>query len=218
MYTDLAGKTALITGAGKRTGIGYAIARKLAGFKTHIVIADLGMNDDSKSDVKTGKRDEMLDIADELKKEFGIETLAVNLDVSRTDSIEDMAKTVKDKFDNIHILCNNAGASFGVPNAVHNYEEEAWLKTIDVNLHGVFRVSKAIVPMMTGTGGSIINTASRAGKVPPLFNGAYAAAKAGVIMMLKRSFLEQPQKNRKKQCVKRFLWDVLGPLKKWPTL
>ncbi|MBW2219285.1 MAG: SDR family oxidoreductase [Deltaproteobacteria bacterium] len=185
MYTDLAGKTALITGAGKRTGIGYAIARKLAGFKTHIIIADLGMDGDSKSDVKTGTRDEMLDIADELKKEFGIETLAVNLDVSRTDSIEDMAKTVKDKFDNIHILCNNAGASFGVPNAVHNYEEEAWLKTIDVNLHGVFRVSKAIVPMMTGTGGSIINTASRAGKVPPLFNGAYAAAKAGVIMMTK---------------------------------
>ncbi|MBW1893820.1 MAG: SDR family NAD(P)-dependent oxidoreductase, partial [Deltaproteobacteria bacterium] len=127
MYTDLAGKTALITGAGKRTGIGYAIARKLAGFKTHIIIADLGMDGDSKSDVKTGTRDEMLDIADELKKEFGIETLAVNLDVSRTDSIEDMAKTVKDKFDNIHILCNNAGASFGVPNAVHNYEEEAWL-------------------------------------------------------------------------------------------
>ena len=56
---------------------------------------------------------------------------------------------------------------------------------MDVNLHGVFRVSKAIVPLMQENGGCIINTASRAGKVPPLFNGAYAVAKAGVIMLTK---------------------------------
>ncbi|MBU0544943.1 MAG: SDR family oxidoreductase, partial [Proteobacteria bacterium] len=81
--------------------------------------------------------------------------------------------------------CNNAGASFGVPNAVHTYDEDAWMKTIDVNLHGVFRVSRAILPMMFGRQASIINTASRAGKVPPIFNGAYAVAKAGVIMLTK---------------------------------
>jgi NAD(P)-dependent dehydrogenase (short-subunit alcohol dehydrogenase family) len=59
------------------------------------------------------------------------------------------------------------------------------MKTIEVNLHGVFRVSRAVIPMMLGSGGSIINTASRAGKKPPLFNGAYAVAKAGVIMLTK---------------------------------
>jgi len=185
MYTDLAGKTALVTGAGKRSGIGYAIARKLAGCKANVVVADLGMNTGPESDVKTGTQDEMLDIADELKKEFSIETLAVNLDVTDSDSVSKMADAIKEKFDNIHILCNNAGASFGVPSATHTYEEDAWMRTIDVNLHGVFRVTKEVVPMMTGVGGSIINTASRAGKVPALFNGAYAAAKAGVIMMTK---------------------------------
>jgi 3-oxoacyl-[acyl-carrier protein] reductase len=185
MYTDLAGKTALVTGAGKRTGIGYAIARKLAESKANVVIADLGNNIGPESDVKTGTQDEMVEIADELKNEFNVETLAVNLDVTDSGSVSKMADAIKEKFDNIHILCNNAGASFGVPSATHTYEENAWMRTIDVNLHGVFRVTKEVVPMMTGGGGSIINTASRAGKVPALFNGAYAAAKAGVIMMTK---------------------------------
>jgi NAD(P)-dependent dehydrogenase (short-subunit alcohol dehydrogenase family) len=57
------------------------------------------------------------------------------------------------------------------------------MKTIDVNLHGVFRVSKALVPLMTDGGGCVVNVASRAAKVPPLFNGAYAVAKAGVVML-----------------------------------
>ncbi len=53
---------------------------------------------------------------------------------------------------------------------------------MDVNLHGTFRVSKALAPLMTGRKASIINTASRAGKFPAMFNGAYAVAKAGVVM------------------------------------
>jgi NAD(P)-dependent dehydrogenase (short-subunit alcohol dehydrogenase family) len=52
------------------------------------------------------------------------------------------------------------GAVFGVPNAVHTYDEEAWLKTIDVNLHGVFRVSKTVVPLMTDGGGCQFNRRS----------------------------------------------------------
>jgi NAD(P)-dependent dehydrogenase (short-subunit alcohol dehydrogenase family) len=96
-----------------------------------------------------------------------------------------MVERIKTEFRHLDILCNNAGAVFGVPNAVHTYNDDDWLKTIDVNLHGVFRVSKAIVPLMMENGGSIVNMASRAAKVPPLFNGAYAVAKAGVIMFTK---------------------------------
>ena len=48
-----------------------------------------------------------------------------------------------------------------------------------------FPVSKAVIPLMMDTGGSVINIASRAAKVPPLFNGAYAVAKAGVVMLTK---------------------------------
>jgi len=184
MYADLNDKIALVTGAGKKTGIGYAICEKLASCGCHIIIADLdgGGHD---SDVKTGSAAEMQQIAEDLQTAYGIQTLQVNLDVTDSRVVQKMAETVQKRFGRVDILCNNAGASFGVPNGIHTYDETAWMKTVDVNLHGVFRVSQAIVPLMQASGGSIINTASRAGKVPPLFNGAYAVSKAGVIMMTK---------------------------------
>ncbi len=185
MYEDLKGKTALVSGAGKRSGIGYAISRKLASCGMNIIIADLGDIPAEEQPIKTGTENEMADIADELSKTWGIDAMAVNVDVSSSESIRGMLDEVETRHDHIDVLCNNAGASFGVPNAVHTYDEDAWMKTIDVNLHGVFRMTQAVMPMMMGEPGTIINTASRAGKVPPLFNGAYAVAKAGVIMLTK---------------------------------
>lgn len=185
MYNDLKGKTALITGAGKKTGIGYAIARSLAGSGCNIIIADLGKPGTQGDPVKTGTWEEMSELAKILENEFSVRTLPVYLDVTDKESIKAMADTVKGSFGNLDILCNNAGASFGVPNAVHTYDEDAWMRTIDINLHSVFRITRAVLPMMFGRQASIINTASRAGKVPPIFNGAYAVAKAGVIMLTK---------------------------------
>lgn len=185
MYEDLKDKTALVTGSGKRSGIGYAISRKLASCGMNVIIADLGDIAVRDLQIKTGTRNEMADIADELSRTWGIDAMAVNVDVSSNESIRKMLDIVEVRHDHIHVLCNNAGASFGVPNAVHTYDEEAWMKTMDVNLHGVFRMTRAVMPMMMGEPGAIINTASRAGKVPPLFNGAYAVAKAGVIMLTK---------------------------------
>ncbi|MGM0427143.1 MAG: SDR family NAD(P)-dependent oxidoreductase [Thermodesulfobacteriota bacterium] len=193
MYPDLEGKIALVTGAGKRSGIGYAIARTLAASGAQVIIADLGRfspaedgGADGKTDpIKTGSTAEMEQIAAEVADEFSVSTMAVSVDVTDNGTVSRMIEAVKGRFDCIDILCNNAGASFGVPNAVHTYDESAWMKTIDVNLHSVFRISRAVLPLMMGRKGSIINTASRAGKVPPLFNGAYAVAKAGVIMLTK---------------------------------
>ena len=185
MENMLNGKTAVVTGSGKRSGIGYAVARKLAAEGADVVIADLGVSTDPELVVKTGDESEMADIANEIARTYGAETMAVNLDVTKPDSIARMVKTIAERFGKIHIIVNNAGASFGVPNAVHTYDETAWMKTIDVNLHGVFRVSRGLLPLMILEGGVIINTASRAGKVPASFNGAYAVAKAGVIMLTK---------------------------------
>jgi len=185
MYADLSGKTALVTGSGKRTGIGYAIVRSLASCGAHVVVADLGREGKGDDLVKTGTQDEMTDIAEEITGDFSVTALAVNVDVTDNDAIGRMVEKIEERFDHIDVLCNNAGATFGVPNVVHTYDESAWMKTIDVNLHSVFRVCRAVLPMMMERGGSVINTASRAGKVPPLFNGAYAVAKAGVIMLTK---------------------------------
>ena len=181
MYEDLKGNTALVTGAGKETGIGYAVARKLAENGVNLVIADLVKNEDNGHD----SREKMVALAEDLARQFDVRAVFVPVDVTCNTSIKQMVDTVTSGFGHVQVLCNNAGMVLGVPSAIHTYDEDAWMKTLDVNLHGVFRVSKAIVPLMLGTGGTIINIASRAAKVPPLFNGAYAVAKAGVVMLTK---------------------------------
>jgi NAD(P)-dependent dehydrogenase (short-subunit alcohol dehydrogenase family) len=185
MTFDLKGGTAVVTGSGKKSGIGYGIVRKLAACGANVVIADLIGKETRQNDPAADNMDDMTALARDLEKEFKIKALPAELDVTLSDSIARMADEVQKKFGHINILCNNAGTVFGVPNAIHTYDEGAWLKTIDVNLNGAFRVSKALVPLMMDSGGCIVNVASRAAKVPPLFNGAYAVAKAGVIMLTK---------------------------------
>ena len=186
MYQDLRGQTALVTGAGKKSGIGYAIAEKLAQSGANVVLADFIPGEEEKNPLLvTGNRKEMTTLAESLARQYGNKALFVEMDVTSTASVEKMAEEVKAQFEHVQVLCNNAGTVLGVPNAVHTYDENAWMRTIDVNLHGVYRVSKAIVPLMMDTGGAVINMASRAAKVPPLFNGAYAVAKAGVVMLTK---------------------------------
>ena len=189
MYKDLGGKNALITGAGKEAGIGYAIATKLAASGVNIALADLAKAEEN-DPLLTSDKAQLARLAKTLGEKYKVRTVALDLDVTRPDSVKNMAAILADTFGTIHVLCNNAGTVFGVPNTIHAYDENAWLKTIDVNLHGVFRVSKAVVPLMLAKGGSIINAASQAAKKPPLFNGAYAAAKAGVLMMTKVMAME----------------------------
>ena len=185
MHEDLKGKTALITGAGKKTGIGYAVAERMASLGCHIVIADLGRPPELANPVRTGTIEEMNTIAAELGKRFGGTVTTVDVDVTSPPSVGRMAEILRERCGHVHILVNNAGASFGVPADILSYDEAAWIRTVDVCLFSVFRVSRAVLPLMLGEPGAIINTASRAGKVAPLFNSAYAAAKAGVIMLTK---------------------------------
>ena len=185
MYADLSGKTALVTGTGKKAGIGYAIVSKLAKSGANVILTDVVKNDDASHPLLTCSRDNVAAFATDLSNEFGIKAAFIDADVTSTRSIRKMLDEVKTQFKTVDILCNNAGTVLGVPNAIHTYDEIAWMKTFDVNLHGVFRMSQAIVPLMLCSGGSIINIASRAAKVPPLFNGAYAVSKAAVVMLTK---------------------------------
>jgi len=155
MYPDLIGKTALVTGAGKKSGIGYAIALKLADSGANVVIADLVKKDDQNQPLVSGNREEMIDLSDELSRRFDVKAAFVAVDVTSNASIKQMADEVKSQFDSVQILCNNAGTVLGVPSAIHTYDDDAWLKTLDVNLNGVFRVSKAVMPLMMNTGGSV---------------------------------------------------------------
>ena len=72
MYPDLKDKVALVTGSGKKNGIGYAVAEKLAAGGTHVIIADMGRNPGAGGPVKTGSRSEMEDSAATLKERFDV--------------------------------------------------------------------------------------------------------------------------------------------------
>ena len=183
METGLKGKTALVTGAGKEDGIGFGIAECLASEGMNVVLADLPVKQEHIG-LSTGSMEESSRLAELLAGRYGVRALAVALDVSDMDSCMNMAAEVKKQFPVLHVLCNNAGVTLGAGQPMHMYDEKTWLKAIDVNLSGMFRVSKALIPLMT-QGGSIINTASRAGKVPPPYNGVYAVSKAAVIMFTK---------------------------------
>ena len=86
MDQDLKGKTALITGAGKATGIGYAIAKKLAQNGTHVILADL-TKPVNHNPLISGSKAELLKLAQDLAQEHAVRTLAVSLDVTSSDSV-----------------------------------------------------------------------------------------------------------------------------------
>ena len=185
MFEDIKGKTGLITGAGKRTGIGYGIARRLAEAGANVVLSDLTGPPQEQGFIQYGNLDGMQSIAAELADEFGVQTLFQEMDVTRAESVQACMEGILKTFGSLHFVFNNAGTVFGAAQPIHEYDEGAWIKTFDVNIHGAFRVLKAAVPLMKESGGAIVNMASKAGKSPAPGNGAYGASKAALIMMTK---------------------------------
>lgn len=185
MYEDLKGKTALVTGAGKRSGIGFAIIEKLAACGADVVIADRVAPPDAGGAITFGDMAEMSALAANVEKTYRVRALALDLDITSAESIRAAMVQIRQALGRIDVLVNNAGTAAGAPNPIMSYDEGAWLKTMDVNLHGTFRMSRAAVPLMAGRPGSVINIASRAGKAPVAMNGAYSVSKAGVIMLTK---------------------------------
>ena len=113
MYLDLKGKTALVTGSGKKSGIGYAIAQKLADSGANVIIADMVKKDDGSQPLVSGNREEMIALTEELARRFDVKTAFVAVDVSKNSSIRQMADEVRSQFESVQILCNNAGTVLG---------------------------------------------------------------------------------------------------------
>jgi meso-butanediol dehydrogenase/(S,S)-butanediol dehydrogenase/diacetyl reductase len=156
-------KIALVTGGGR--GIGEAICRRLAEEGADVVVADINQ-----------------DIAAETAKKVeaaGRRSLAVKVDVTKSKDVDEMVSATMDKFGRIDILVNNAGVLTVKP--VVELDEEEWDKVIDVNLKGVFLVSKAVAKiMMNQRDGKIICIASAAAKRGLDLFAHYSASKGGV--------------------------------------
>lgn len=173
----LAGKTAIITGAGKavlsdgRCGsIGYGIATAYAKEGANLVI--------------TGRNVQKLENAKaELEEKYGIKVLAVQADVhAGADNeavVQNVVKQAVDTFGDIHVLINNAQASAsGVTLADHTTEQ--FDLAMYSGLYATFYYMKACYPYLAKTKGSVINFASGAGLFGNYGQCAYAAAKEGV--------------------------------------
>jgi NAD(P)-dependent dehydrogenase (short-subunit alcohol dehydrogenase family) len=186
---SFSGKTAVVTGAGKKTGIGYGIARHLAAAGANVIMTDLAQSPPGVA-IQCGNLDQLTDAAASLASEFGVRVLPLEMDVGRTESVAAAAAEMKEQMGAVDFVFNNAGVVFGAPRAVHEYDEEAWMATVNVNLHGAFRVVKAVAPLMTRRPAAIVNVASKAGKSPAPLNGAYSVSKAAMIMMTRVMALE----------------------------
>jgi len=187
---ELEGRVAVVTGAGSREGIGFAVARALAREGAAVVLADLCQELDVPGYYRLPTWQGLQASVEELKSS-GAEALAVRLDVTDKGSVDDMVRFVVGEMGGIHILVNNAGGAPG-PGPLHLMEEDSWRRTLEINLHGTFLVSRAVVNQMLaqGKGGVLVNVSSKAGKVPRAFAGAYCVAKAAVIMLTRVQALE----------------------------
>jgi NAD(P)-dependent dehydrogenase (short-subunit alcohol dehydrogenase family) len=166
---SLEGKTALITGGAR--GLGKAMAEALAQVGSNIVIADMEAASAEKA-------------ADELAS-FGTKTLGLEVDVTNEAQVHKAIDRVVSDFKELNIVINNAGICQKIK--VENQSLEDWKKTMDVNVNGVFLISKyAGKQMKAQGGGSIINIASMSSFIANTeAQCAYNASKAAVAMMTK---------------------------------
>jgi NAD(P)-dependent dehydrogenase (short-subunit alcohol dehydrogenase family) len=163
----LAGKVAIVTGAGARkNSIGEAYAKGLASAGASIVVADL--------DVAGAER-----VAYEIS-ESGHSAIGVHVDITDPASTATMAKAAKSKFGGVDILVNNAALMVEIERVkTIDLSLEVWNRVINVNLTGALNCCQAVVPMMRERGGGKIVNQVSGGAFPP--SGVYGISKLGLV-------------------------------------
>ncbi len=164
--TDIAGKTAFVTGGA--SGIGLGISKALIKRGANVIIADI--------------RDDHLQAA-EAEINNPEKLLTVKLDVTDRKQYAQVIEEAQSRFGNIHILVNNAGVAVVGPVELASYADWDW--TMNVNLGGVVNGMVTLLPHMLahGEGGHIVSTASMSGLVPHPGAVIYTTTKAAVIGM-----------------------------------
>ena len=171
----LKGKTALVTGS--TSGIGQAIAKRLAEDGANVVINGFG----DKAEIEA--------FADDLAKTCGVQVLYSPADMSKPAQIREMMDMAADKLGGVDVLVNNAGIQHVSP--VEDFPEDKWDAIIAINMSSAFHTTKAAVPGMREQGwGRIINIASVHSLVASPYKSAYVTAKHGVTGLTKTVALE----------------------------
>lgn len=174
----LDGKVAIITGAAR--GQGRAMASLLASHGASVAICDIGAKALATVDYPMSGNDDLANASAEIAASGG-QVLHQTCDVRSQEQIDAFVAATVARFGRIDILVNNAGILSG-NQPVHTLSDEQWTTMIDINLTGVFRFSRAVVPhLIAAGGGRLINIASAASLVGAPGFGHYAAAKHGVV-------------------------------------
>ena len=177
MQVDLEGKVAMITGAAQ--GIGKSIAYKLAQNSATVILNDI---DDSRLQQTT----------EELNCRFSSHCQLLRMDMTKPEEIEASINRILTDFGKLDILVNNAGVNTLDHRVnIDQFPHSEWQRILDVDLTGVFNVSRlASRPMIKQKEGRIVNIASIAGLVPLRLQCVFTAAKAGVINLTKSMAIE----------------------------
>jgi len=163
MHIDLSGKVAIVTGAGR--GIGLEIARRFAHEGAIVVALDI--------------RQDWLDALAAEWRQNGWSGQQYLCDVQSRGEVDAVVNAIEQSIGHIDILINNAGIARGTK--VEDMDDEVWDANLAINLSGVMKMCRAVIPTMKRQGsGRILNAASFAAIIPSIGGAAYSASKAGV--------------------------------------
>ena len=171
--SGLAGRTALVTGAGR--GIGRAIALDLAAAGANVALAAR-----TRAEIDAVAREAVA---------AGVKAIALPADVADPASVRALFTDARAALGDLDILVNGAGVAPTEP--LVKTTDEQWRQAIEVNLSGAFYCLREALPSMTARGwGRVVNVASIAGKTGIPYIAAYAASKHGLLGLTKVAALE----------------------------
>jgi NAD(P)-dependent dehydrogenase (short-subunit alcohol dehydrogenase family) len=183
----LEGKVAVVTGAAR--GLGRECAHAFAKEGADLVLLDVAADIDGVPYPLSSRS--QLAYTESLCRSEGAAVLCECVDVRRMKEIELAVDKALARFGRIDILLNNAGIAAPSGKIVHEIAEPEWNLMLDVDLHGAWRMIKAVGAIMASQGsGSIINIASTAGTVGYRHFAGYVVAKHGVIGLTKAAALD----------------------------
>lgn len=163
----LAGQTAIVTGGG--TGIGFGIAQALSKYGANVVL--------------TARKLERLEAAAERIRAAGGQAIAVQCDIRDAEQVERMVQRTEDAFGRIHMLVNNAGATF--TSRAEDLSPNGWRSVIDIDINGTFLCSQAVAKRMIRDGGGsmvFITNANPGSGNPYRTNGGAGKAALGAMV------------------------------------
>ena len=163
-----AGKTAIVTGSSR--GVGRATAVRLAEAGANVVVNYLSNEEEALDTVRVCQNK-------------GVESIAVQADVSEFLEAQKLAKATLERFGRIDLLVCNAGVWEGAP--IEEMSEEVWNKVINTNLKSAWAMTKACVPSIKKQGGAIVMVSSTSGQRGEANYSNYSASKGGMISFTK---------------------------------